>query len=52
MTGTGVALSMRISQTFPMMQVVRAQDQISTGHTRARIVLKIERQTGSLSAPS
>ena len=30
-----------ISQTFPMTQVVQAQDQIATGHTRGKIVLKI-----------
>ena len=39
--GTSVALLVRISQTFPMTQVVQAQDQIATGHTRAKIVLKI-----------
>jgi NADPH:quinone reductase-like Zn-dependent oxidoreductase len=30
-----------ISQTFPMTQVVQAQEQIATGHTRGKIVLKI-----------
>jgi NADPH:quinone reductase-like Zn-dependent oxidoreductase len=30
-----------ISQTFPMAQVVQAQDQIATGHTRGKIVLNI-----------
>jgi NADPH:quinone reductase-like Zn-dependent oxidoreductase len=30
-----------ISQTFPMTQVVQAQDQIATGHTRGKIVLNI-----------
>lgn len=30
-----------ISQTFPITQVVQAQDQIATGHTRGKIVLKI-----------
>jgi NADPH:quinone reductase-like Zn-dependent oxidoreductase len=30
-----------ISQTFPMAQVVQAQDQIATGHTRGKIVLKV-----------
>jgi NADPH:quinone reductase-like Zn-dependent oxidoreductase len=30
-----------ISQAFPMTQVVQAQDQIATGHTRGKIVLKI-----------
>jgi NADPH:quinone reductase-like Zn-dependent oxidoreductase len=30
-----------ISQTFPMTQVVQAQDQIATGHTRGKIVLKV-----------
>src|SRR5215831_3562034 len=30
-----------ISQTFPMAQVVQAQDQIATGHTRGKIVLSI-----------
>jgi NADPH:quinone reductase-like Zn-dependent oxidoreductase len=30
-----------ISQTFPMTQVVQAQDQIATGHTRGKIVLSI-----------
>ena len=30
-----------ISQTFPMTQVVQAQDQIATGHTRGKIVLQI-----------
>jgi NADPH:quinone reductase-like Zn-dependent oxidoreductase len=32
-----------ISQTFPMTQVVQAQDQIATGHTRGKIVLSIGR---------
>jgi hypothetical protein len=41
MMGTSVALSMRIPQTFPMTQVVQAQDQIATSQNRARIVLKI-----------
>ncbi len=39
--GISVALLMTISQIFPMTQVVQAQDKIATGHTRARIVLKI-----------
>ena len=30
-----------ISQTFPMTQVMQAQDQIATRHTRGKIVLKI-----------
>jgi NADPH:quinone reductase-like Zn-dependent oxidoreductase len=30
-----------ISQTFPMAQVMQAQDQIATGHTRGKIVLKV-----------
>src|SRR6266704_3562382 len=30
-----------LSQTFPMTQVVQAQDQIATGHTRGKIVLNI-----------
>ena len=30
-----------ISRTFPMTQVVQAQDQIATGHTRGKIVLNI-----------
>ena len=30
-----------ISQTFPMTQVVQAQNQIATGHTRGKIVLSI-----------
>jgi NADPH:quinone reductase-like Zn-dependent oxidoreductase len=30
-----------VSQTFPMTQVVEAQNQIATGHTRGKIVLKI-----------
>jgi NADPH:quinone reductase-like Zn-dependent oxidoreductase len=30
-----------ISQTFPMANVVQAQDQIATGHTRGKIVLKV-----------
>ncbi len=30
-----------ISQTFPMADVVQAQEQIATGHTRGKIVLKI-----------
>jgi NADPH:quinone reductase-like Zn-dependent oxidoreductase len=30
-----------ISQTFPMTQVVQAHDQIATGHTRGKIVLRI-----------
>jgi NADPH:quinone reductase-like Zn-dependent oxidoreductase len=30
-----------ISQTFPMTNVVQAQDQIATGHTRGKIVLLI-----------
>jgi len=30
-----------VSQTFPMTQVVQAQDQIATGHTRGKIVLSI-----------
>ena len=30
-----------ISQTFPMTDVVHAQDHIATGHTRGKIVLKI-----------
>ena len=30
-----------ISQTFPMANVVQAQDQIATRHTRGKIVLKI-----------
>jgi NADPH:quinone reductase-like Zn-dependent oxidoreductase len=30
-----------ISQTFPLTQVVQAQDQIATGHTRGKIVLNI-----------
>ena len=30
-----------ISQTFPMTQVVQAQDQIATGHTRGKIVLSV-----------
>src|SRR4029453_15607252 len=30
-----------ISQTFPMPDVVHAQEQIATGHTRGKIVLKI-----------
>ena len=30
-----------ISQTFPMTQVVEAQEQIATGHTRGKIVLTI-----------
>src|SRR5215468_7208486 len=30
-----------VSQTFPMMQVVQAHDQIATGHTRGKIVLSI-----------
>jgi NADPH:quinone reductase-like Zn-dependent oxidoreductase len=30
-----------ISQAFPMTQVVQAQDQIATGHTRGKIVLNI-----------
>jgi NADPH:quinone reductase-like Zn-dependent oxidoreductase len=30
-----------ISQTFPLAQVVQAQDQIATGHTRGKIVLNI-----------
>ena len=30
-----------ISQTFPMTQVVQAQDQIATGHTRGKIVLNV-----------
>jgi NADPH:quinone reductase-like Zn-dependent oxidoreductase len=30
-----------ISQTFPMAQVVQAQDQIATGHTRGKLILKV-----------
>ena len=30
-----------ISQTFPMTQVVQAHDQIATGHSRGKIVLRI-----------
>ena len=30
-----------VSQTFPMANVVQAQDQIATGHTRGKIVLNI-----------
>ena len=30
-----------ISQTFPMTDVVQAQQQIATGHTRGKIVLNI-----------
>jgi NADPH:quinone reductase-like Zn-dependent oxidoreductase len=30
-----------VSQTFPMTQVVQAQNQIATGHTRAKIVLSV-----------
>jgi NADPH:quinone reductase and related Zn-dependent oxidoreductases len=30
-----------ISQTFPMAQVVQAQDQIATSHTRGKIILQI-----------
>jgi len=30
-----------ISQTFPMTNVVQAQEQIATGHTRGKIVLLI-----------
>ena len=30
-----------VSQTFPMTQVVQAQDQIATGHTRGKVVLNI-----------
>lgn len=30
-----------ISQTFPMVNVMQAQDQIATGHTRGKIVLNI-----------
>ena len=30
-----------ISQTFMMADVVQAQEQIATGHTRGKIVLKI-----------
>jgi NADPH:quinone reductase-like Zn-dependent oxidoreductase len=34
-------LSPAVSQTFPMTQVVQAQNQIATGHTRGKIVLQI-----------
>jgi NADPH:quinone reductase-like Zn-dependent oxidoreductase len=34
-------LSPVISQTFPMANVVQAQDQIATGHTRGKMVLNI-----------
>jgi NADPH:quinone reductase-like Zn-dependent oxidoreductase len=34
-------LTPMISQTFPMTQVVQAQDQIATHHTRGKIVLSI-----------
>jgi len=41
-----------ISRTFPMTQVVQAQDQIATRHTRGKIVLNIRDEPGPLSARS
>jgi NADPH:quinone reductase-like Zn-dependent oxidoreductase len=38
-----------ISQTFPMTQVVQAQKQIATGHTRGKIVLSIGQEPVALS---
>ena len=30
-----------VSQTFPLSEAVKAQEQVATGHTRAKIVLKV-----------
>jgi len=30
-----------VSQTFPLAEAKRAQEQVATGHTRGKIVLKI-----------
>jgi NADPH:quinone reductase-like Zn-dependent oxidoreductase len=30
-----------MSQTFPLSEAIKAQEQIATGHTRGKIVLKV-----------
>ena len=30
-----------VSQTFPLSEAIKAQEQIATGHTRGKIVLKV-----------
>jgi len=30
-----------VSQTFPLPEAIKAQEQVATGHTRGKIVLKV-----------
>jgi NADPH:quinone reductase-like Zn-dependent oxidoreductase len=30
-----------VSQTFPLSEAMKAQEQVATGHTRGKIVLKV-----------
>jgi NADPH:quinone reductase-like Zn-dependent oxidoreductase len=30
-----------VSQTFPLSEAAKAQEQVATGHTRGKIVLKV-----------
>jgi NADPH:quinone reductase-like Zn-dependent oxidoreductase len=30
-----------VSQTFPLSEAIKAQEQVATGHTRGKIVLKV-----------
>jgi NADPH:quinone reductase-like Zn-dependent oxidoreductase len=33
-----------VSQTFPLSEAAKAQQQIATGHTRGKIVLKVAKE--------
>jgi hypothetical protein len=34
-----------ISQTFPLSEAMKAQEQVATGHMRGKIVLKVADET-------
>src|SRR5215470_3421044 len=38
----GKKIKVIVSQTFPLSEAMKAQEQVATGHTRGKIVLKIE----------